>query len=144
MRAPALILALAAVVSPAMAETLIATRAIRSTTILTAADIALAPGTVPGALSDPAQAIGQEARINLYPGRPVMVPDLGPPALVERNQIVTVTYAAGGLAIRAEARALDRAGAGDRVRVMNLDSRSTVTGTVTAEGRVTVGPALHR
>lgn len=143
MYALALTLALA-IAAPAQADMLIAARAIRSTTVLTAVDVALAPGTVPGALSDPSQAIGQEARVNLYPGRPVMAGDLGPPALIERNQIVSVTYSASGLQIRAEARALDRAGAGDRLRVMNLASRTTVTGTVTAEGHVTVGPIALR
>ncbi|MBK1634768.1 flagellar basal body P-ring formation chaperone FlgA [Rhodovulum adriaticum] len=140
MRALAVTLIMASA-APALADMLVATRAIRAATVLAPGDVALAAGQVPGALDDPAQAIGQEARVTLYPGRPIMAGNLGPPALIERNQIVTLTYVTAGLRIRAEGRALDRAGAGDRLRVMNLASRSTVTGTATAAGHVAVGPA---
>ena len=63
---------------------------------------------------------------------------VGAPALVERNQIVELIFARNGLHIVTEGRALDRAGAGERVRVMNLSSRSTLFGTVTASGTVSV------
>jgi flagella basal body P-ring formation protein FlgA len=136
MRALALILALAA--APAAADTLVAARTLRAQAILTAADLALAPGVTPGALSDPADAIGMEARVVLYAGRPLRPADLGPPAIVERNQIVTLLYRSGGLEIAAEGRALGRAGAGDSLRVLNLGSRSTVTGRVGPDGTVEV------
>ena len=48
-------------------------------------------------------------------------------------------YASGPLRIVTEGRALDRAGAGEPVRVMNLASRQTVTGTVAADGSIEVG-----
>jgi len=77
----------------------------------------------------------------LYAGRPIRPGDVGPPALIERNQIVTLHYRSGPLTIAAEARALGRAAAGEEVRVMNLASRSTVTGTVTETGGVVIrGP----
>ena len=40
--------------------------------------------------------------------------------------------------IATEGRALDRAGVGERLRVMNLGSRNTVTGTVAEDGAVLV------
>lgn len=113
----------------------VTTRAIRARTVIGPGDVVLASGDASGALSDPDEAIGMEARVWLQAGRVVMPEDLGPPALVERNQLVIMRFRRGLLEITAEGRALDRAGAGELVRVMNLDSRSTVTGRV-------IGPAL--
>jgi flagella basal body P-ring formation protein FlgA len=64
--------------------------------------------------------------------------DVGPPTLVERNQVVPLIYLRGGLEIMTEGRSLDRAGIGDHVRVMNLASRATVSGRVTARGQILV------
>lgn len=134
-----LVLFLASVV-PAGADTLVAARNIRPQAILGADDLALQPGSVPGALQAPEQAIGMEARVALYAGRPIRPGDIGPPAIIDRNQIVPLAYLSGSLAIMTEGRALGRAGAGDAVRVMNLSSRSTVTGRVRPDGTVIVGP----
>ncbi len=133
-------LILAALAATAVAQdTLVATRVLRSQTLIGPADVTLIPGATPGALTDPVQAVGLETRIALYPGRPIRADHLGPPALVERNGIVTLRYHRGGLFIAAEGRALDRAGKGDRVRVMNLSSRTIVIGTVRPDGSVEVG-----
>lgn len=126
----------------AAADTVVAARTIRSQAILTPADLTMVPADTPGALSDPASAIGMETRVVLYAGRPVRPSDIGPPAMVERNQIITVHYRTGPLTISMEGRTLARAGVGDRLRVMNLDSRQTVTGTVLADGSVVVLNAL--
>lgn len=125
--------------SPAMAETLVAARTVRSQAILTPADLAVIAKTIPGSLDSADQALGQEARVVLYVGRPIRPGDIGPAAIIERNQVVTLLYRRGTLVIAAEARALARAGVGDGLRVMNLASRSTVSGTVQADGTVTVG-----
>lgn len=103
-------------------------------------DIAVVPGATPGALADPAEAIGMEAAVNLYAGRPIRPGDLRPAAIIERNSLVTIRYAHGGLIIIADGRAMDRAAAGEALRVMNLSSRTTVTATAAAPGLVTVGP----
>lgn len=122
------------------ADTLVANRTLRAQTVLAAGDLGLLAGTVPGALRDPAEAVGQEARVTLYAGRPIRPDDIGPPAIVQRNQIVALSYRAGGLAITTEGRVMARAGAGEMVRIMNLASRATVTGRVAADGSVTVAP----
>lgn len=135
-------LALAATLAmpaPAPAETLVAARTIRAQTVLAPGDVAVIEAMVPGALARPEEAIGLEARVALYEGRPIRAGDLGPPALVERNGRVTLLYRRGALSITAEGRALDRAGPGDSLRVINLDSRTTVTGRVAPDGRVLVG-----
>lgn len=140
MRAPTaaatLILCLSA--PPVLADAVIATRTIRAMTILGPQDMAVVDADIPGALTDPAQAVGLEARVTLYAGRPIAEGDLGRPALIERNQTVALIYRSGGLSIATEGRALDRAAVGEPVRVMNLTSRATVTGTVAPNGSVVV------
>ena len=123
---------------PAGADSLIAARNIRPESILLAADVTLVSDLIAGAADHPDLAIGMEARVAIYAGRPIFPKDLGPPALVTRNQIVSVHYIAGGLTILAEGRMLDRGGYGDIVRVMNLSSRTTVTGRVEADGTIRV------
>jgi flagellar basal body P-ring formation protein FlgA len=118
--------------------TLVAARPVRAASLIGPADVTILPGATPGTLADPAEAVGLEARVMLYPGRPIRPGDVGPPALVERNARVTLRFARGTLEIATEGRALDRAGAGETVRVMNLDSRIVVTGIVAGPGLVEV------
>jgi flagella basal body P-ring formation protein FlgA len=122
-----------------LADSVQVVRAIRGQTVLTAADLAVVEGDVPGAVTTIAEAAGKEAKVTLYPGRPVLFAQLGAPALVERNALVRMSYASGALRIVTDGRALDRGGAGEPVRVMNLASRQTVTGVVAADGSVEVG-----
>ena len=122
------------------ADTLSAARNLPAQSVLTASDLIRADAAVPGALRDPAQAIGLETRVAIYAGRPVFGADLAPPAVVDRNQIVPLTYFHAGLAITTEGRAMDRGSVGDRIRVMNLASRSTVIGRVGTDGSISVAP----
>jgi flagella basal body P-ring formation protein FlgA len=122
-----------------VADTIVAARTIRAQTILTPSDLTLVPGDVPGALISPEEALGLEARVVLYSGRPIMAGDVGPAAIVERNQIVKLVYTTGTLSISANGRALGRGGPGDLLRVMNLTSKSTVSGIVAANGFVYIG-----
>ncbi|KMW59208.1 Flagellar basal-body P-ring formation protein FlgA [Candidatus Rhodobacter oscarellae] len=125
--------------SSVAAETLVATRTVRAQTLLGPEDVKVIERTIPGMLSHLDEAVGLEARVSLYAGRPIKPEDVGPPAIIERNQIVTLIYRRGGLTIAADARSMARAGVGDSLRVMNLASRSTVTGIVRQDGAVTVG-----
>jgi len=126
--------------TPVWADAVVATRMIRAQSVIEAADMTVVEADIPGALTDPAAAVGQEARVAIYPGRPIRPGDLGAPAIVERNQIVPLTYRNGTLSILTEGRALARGGVGDLIRVMNLASRSTVTGLIGPDGTVVVGP----
>lgn len=123
---------------PALADTVVAARTIRAHAVLTVDDLAMAENTVPGALSEVSAAIGQEARVMIYAGRPIRPADLGPPALVERNQIVTLRFRSGGLEISTEGRAMGRAAAGETIRAVNLASRLSVSGIVTSDGTILV------
>jgi flagellar basal body P-ring formation protein FlgA len=122
-----------------LAQSVQPVRAIRAQTVLEAADLTLVEDTVPGAVGAIELAVGQEAKVALYPGRPILEAQIGAPALVERNAVVRMTYVEGPLRIVTEGRALDRAAAGEPVRVMNLASRQTVTGTVAPDGSIEVG-----
>ncbi len=123
---------------PTCADTLIATQVIPAHAIVTAEDIAVVAADIPDTLSQPEMAIGQEARITLFAGRPIRVGDLGPGAKVERNQIIPLAYQAGPLAILTEGRALERGAEGDVIQVMNLSSRTTVFGKIDASGTARV------
>ena len=124
----------------AMADSVVATRTIKAQSVVQMDDVTLAERAIPNALDNVASAVGQEARISIYAGRPILAADLGPPAVVDRNQIVPLVYQSGALAILTEGRALARGGVGDMIRVMNLASRSTVSGRIAADGTVLVGP----
>ncbi|MFV0492023.1 MAG: flagellar basal body P-ring formation chaperone FlgA [Pseudorhodobacter sp.] len=125
--------------APTLADSLVATRTIRAQSVLAPTDMALVKAAIPGAMENPDLAIGQEARVTLYAGRAIRSGDLGPPALVNRNQIVTLHFRAGHLGISTEGRALERGGQGDVIRVMNLTSRNTITGRISADGTIHVG-----
>ena len=128
------------VAGPAWTQSIVATHTIRSQAILTAADVSQIDQDIAGTYLSVAEVVGMEARVVLYAGRPIRIDDIGPPALIERNQIITLYYTSGALTIAAEARALARAGIGDRLRVMNLASRSVVSGWVQNDGSVSVAP----
>ncbi|MFX0542057.1 flagellar basal body P-ring formation chaperone FlgA [Roseovarius sp. S4756] len=124
--------------APAAADTVLAARTIRAQSLISPQDLVVKNVDVIGAISDPALIAGQEARVALYAGRPIRPGDVGPPALVERNQIISLIYDQSGLSITAEGRSLSRAGPGEMVRVMNMSSRVTVSGQVLPDGRVLV------
>lgn len=123
---------------PVLGEAITTTRVVRATEIISTSDIEISELTVSGAITSPEAVYGLEARVTLYPGRPIMPDNVGPAALIERNQRVTLVFQSGNLSIKTEARALSRAGAGDTISVMNTDSRKTVLGIVTGDGYVQV------
>ena len=67
-----------------LADTVEVVRAVRGQTVLSATDLAVTPGDVPGAITTIVEAVGKEAKVTLYPGRPILVAQLGAPALVQR------------------------------------------------------------
>ncbi|WP_300530951.1 flagellar basal body P-ring formation chaperone FlgA [uncultured Mameliella sp.] len=122
----------------AAADAVVATQTIRPQQIITADAVRLDPAEVPGAYATLEAVVGQEARTAIYPGRAVMRGAVGQPALVDRNQAVELVYAHSGLRIKAEGRALGRGAAGERIRVMNVDSRTVLFGTVAPNGSILV------
>lgn len=131
-------MALALLASGAAADVVVATRTLRPKALIQPGDLAIRSGDLPGAFSDAAGIIGLEARVAIYAGRPIRFNDVGPPATVERNQLVSLIYRRGGLEIITDGRALGRGAPGEHVRVMNLSSRTTLTGTIRSDGAIDV------
>jgi flagellar basal body P-ring formation protein FlgA len=133
------ILLLSLLAGPTLAESVVATRTIRAQSVIGPDDLTTVAAVLPGALSDPALAVGLEARVAIYAGKAVRPSDLGSATLVQRNEIVALIYLSGGLAISTEGRALARGSAGEVIRIMNLGSRTTVSGRIGPDGAVYVG-----
>lgn len=118
----------------AVADSLVAARVIHAKAVILPEDVTMVAADIPNALTGVDQALGQEARITIFPGRPVHSADIGPSAVVERNQMVPLAYQVGALTILTEGRALERAATGQVIPVMNLTSRTTVMGQIGPDG----------
>lgn len=124
--------------SAASADVVTPTRTLRPGTLITEADLTIKGAEQVGVFDRISDVAGQEARVALYAGRAIPFAAIGPPALINRNQIVSLHFQVAGLRISTEGRALERGGIGDRVRIMNLSSRATLFGFVQADGSVKV------
>lgn len=124
--------------SSVWADSVVPKRTISANQIINERDVELSSDVPNGGFSRLSDVIGQEARVVLYAGRPVSIDDVGPPAIVTRNQIVTVFFETNGLHIHTEGRALERGAVGDRIRIMNLSSRTTLFGQVQSDGSIEV------
>ena len=122
----------------ALADIVVPVRTIRAKEIIANTDLEMKTGDVAGAVQQLTDLIGQEARVALYPGRPIRLSDVGPPALVDRNDLVMLVFDHVALSITTEGRALGRGAVGERIRVMNLSSRTTVTGVIRPNGQIEV------
>lgn len=131
MRWLALFLALAPL--PASAAVLAAARTLPAGTVITAADLRAVDGDRPG-LSDPSEAIGLQTRLTIHEGRPLQASLLQAPKLISRNQMHPLVFQRGTLRIVTTARTLSDGAAGDVIRVMNLESRATVSAVVQPDG----------
>lgn len=130
--------ALLLLASQADADAIIAARTLRAQELISLEDLVLAKVTISGGTTDFDLLVGRETRHAIYAGRPVRLEDVRAPALVERNQIVPLIYNSGGVLITTDGRALERAAEGERIRVMNLASRSTVVATILSDGSAQV------
>jgi flagella basal body P-ring formation protein FlgA len=90
------------------------------------------------------RAVGMQARRQLRAGQALRVADLAKPDLVQRDQNVTLIYETAGLYLTVRGKALDGGTEGDVVNVMNLQSKRTVSGTVTGRGQVSIAVATPR
>jgi flagella basal body P-ring formation protein FlgA len=90
------------------------------------------------------RAVGMQARRQLRAGQAIRTADLAKPDLVQRDQNVTLIYEAVGLYLTVRGKALESGTEGDVVNVMNLQSKRTVSGTVTGRGQVSITVATPR
>lgn len=132
------LLAIVFMAEAAAADIVTPTRTLRPGVLITADALTIRDGRQPGAFDRISDVAGQEARVALYAGRPIPFDAVGPPAVVNRNEIVPLIFRTEGLSISTEGRAMERGGVGDRIRVMNLQSRTSLFGLVQADGSIKV------
>lgn len=125
---------------PAFADAVVTNRIVKAGQVITADDLSTVEALIPEAETDLLQIVGQEARVALYPGRPIRKGQVGPPAVIKRNQVVSLTYIIETLFIQTEGRALAQGAVGDVIPIINLMSRKTVQGRVQPDGTVSVSP----
>ena len=117
------------------------TRSVERTDILKSADVVVERRPRAEVGPDAAareQAVGMQMRRSVRAGQPLRVADLAKPDLVQRDQAVTVIFQTAGLYLTTRGKALDNGTEGDVVSVLNIQSKRTVTGTVTGRGQVTI------
>ncbi len=102
------------------------------------------PKSETGAISKMAEVIGLAARQELRPGQPLRGADLTKPAVVQRNDTVTIVYQAPGLVLTLRGVAQEAGAIGDSIGVLNADSKRVVQAQVTAPGRVSVSAVTTR
>jgi flagellar basal body P-ring formation protein FlgA len=96
------------------------------------------------AITDIRAAVGLAARHQLRPGQPLHEADLMKPAIVQRNDTVTIVYEAPGFTLTLRGQAQDAGAIGDTISVLNVESKRVVQGVVSGPGRVTVSTITKR
>ena len=128
-----------------MVEAAVPARMIRRGETIAAADLErrwVAMSQLPSdPVLDDAAVAGSEAARFLMVGRIVRAADLVRPRQVRRGEPVTVIYAQDGLALSAAGEALDDAGDGEPVRVLNTTSRAIRRGIAVGPRQVQVSLA---
>jgi flagella basal body P-ring formation protein FlgA len=95
-------------------------------------------------ITDLHAATGLAARHQLHAGQLLHDADLMKPAIVQRNDNVTIIYEAPGLSLTLRGQAQDSGALGDTINVQNVQSKRIVQGVVTGPGRITVAAAPAR
>jgi flagella basal body P-ring formation protein FlgA len=84
------------------------------------------------------------ARHELRPNQPLHAADLVKPAVVQRNDTVTIIYRAPGLVLTLRGEAQEAGALGDSIGVLNAESKRIVQAVVSGPGRVTVNAVTTR
>ena len=124
--------------APAWADSVVATRSIPEGAVISAEDVTLVAMDIPDALTALKDAIGQIAPSGLNAGRVVLADQITPQLRIQRNAIVALTLRSGGLEIQTEGRAMTEGGIGDVIDIMNLSSRTRISGRINSDGSVLV------
>ncbi len=98
---------------------------------------AQAKGEVVQAMRD---AVGQALRRAVQPGQPIQLADLGRPVVVQKGTPMVLALDTPGIQLTAQGVAMEPAGMGERVHVVNPASRVVVEAEVTGPGRARVLP----
>jgi len=126
------------ITGPLAAETIVPIRTLAPGREILESDLIQSENSIPGAVSKFSSIIGKEARIALYANRPIFPDDLREPAIIKRNQIVTLVFQQNMISISTQGRALARAGIGEKIKAMNSTSKTVVIGQVQTDGSIWV------
>lgn len=88
----------------------------------------------------PADALGKELRHAVQAGQPLKRADLAPPALVLKGHTIQMILQTAGLSLNGQGVALENAGLGETVKVLNPVSRAVLNAEVIGIGQVRVSP----
>lgn len=127
---------------PALADSVVATRPIAARAIVTADDVTLVAMEIPNALARLEDVVGLTTTTDITAGRALQAEHLTTTLQIERNAIVQLIVQTKGMEIRTEGRALSPGNIGDVIDIMNISSRTRISGTVRPDGSVlvTAGP----
>ncbi|WP_027575961.1 flagellar basal body P-ring formation chaperone FlgA [Bradyrhizobium sp. WSM1743] len=122
-------------------EVAVLTRDIDRAELLKSSDLSLERRPKAEVAGEPAgrdRSIGMQLRRPMRAGTPIRAADIVKPDFVVRDQAVTIIYQVPGLYLTTRGKAIESGAEGDTVSVLNLQSKRTLTGTVTGRGQVTV------
>jgi flagella basal body P-ring formation protein FlgA len=122
-------------------EVAVLTRDIDRADLLKSSDVALErrpKAEVPGEAASRERTVGMQLRRPMRAGTPIRVADIVKPDFVSRDQSVTVIYQVPGIHLTTRGKAIESGAEGDTVSVINLQTKRTLTGTVTGRGQITV------
>jgi flagella basal body P-ring formation protein FlgA len=122
-------------------EVAVLTRNVERSDMLKSADVVVERRPRAEVGSDAAgreHALGMQMRRSIRAGQPLRIADLARPDLVQRDQAVSIIFQTAGLYLTTRGKALDNGTEGDVVSVLNIQSKRTVTGTVTGRGQITI------
>lgn len=122
-------------------EVAVLTRDIDRSEMLKSSDVAQERRPKAEVTGEPAlrdRAVGMQLRRPMRAGTSIRVADIAKPEFVTRDQSVTVIYQVPGIYLTTRGKAMESGAEGDTVSVLNLQTKRTLTGVVTARGQVTV------
>lgn len=94
--------------------------------------------------SDAEAVIGLAARRPLREGAAVAAHDVAAAQVIKAGETVTVTFAADGVQLSLEGKAVTAAGVGELLNVQNTASKKIIQAVVIGPGQAVVGPAADR
>jgi flagella basal body P-ring formation protein FlgA len=89
---------------------------------------------------DPDAIIGMAARHALREGAAVALHDVAPAQVIHKDEMISVSFAADGLVLTLQAKALDNAVVGQSLSVVNVASKKVIQAVASGPGQAVVGP----
>jgi flagella basal body P-ring formation protein FlgA len=113
--------------------------------IIQAADLVWSDQVIAGADApgDPDRVIGQAARHAIRAGAAVQRSDVSAPVVVHRDEMIEIVFAAPGIHLVLQGKALKDAAVGEPVQVLNPSSKKVIEAVASAPGKAVVGPAAE-